>query len=97
MIKPRFLPEAAAELLSEVKYYSDAGTGLGIKFQIAVEDTVRMLTVHPEGGTPSSGGTRKRLVKGFPFSIVYRPDDTEILIVALVHHRRKPGYWSGRI
>ena len=97
MIKLRFLPDAETEFLKEVMYYSATGTGIGIKFQQAVEDTVRRAVAVPSGGAPAPNGTRRRPVKGFPFSVIYRPSATEILIVALVHHRRKPGYWLRRI
>ncbi len=97
MIKFRFLPDAEAELLKEVAYFSAAGTGLGVKFQRAVESAVNMAAANPAGGTPSTSGTRRRLVKGFPFSVVYRVSETEILVVAVVHHRKRPGYWISRI
>lgn len=97
MIKFRFLPDAEAELLKEVAYFSAAGTGLGVKFQRAMESAVNMAVANPTGGAPSTGGTRRRLVKGFPFSVVYRASETEILVVAVVHHRRRPGYWVSRI
>ena len=97
MIKFRFLPDAEAELLKEVAYFSAAGTGLGVKFQRAVEAAVEMAVVNPDGGAPLASGTRRRLVKGFPFSVVYRASENEILVVAVMHHRRKPGYWVSRI
>lgn len=97
MIKPRFLAVAEAELLAEIEYYSVARTGLGIKFAEAVERAVRMAVSKPDSGIPCSKGTRRRLVKGFPFSLVYRLDNSEILIIALMHHRKKPGYWVDRI
>lgn len=34
---PRFLPEAEAELLHEVSYYSEARPGAGVRFQAAIE------------------------------------------------------------
>lgn len=97
MSKFRFLPDAEAELLKEVAYFSAAGTGLGVKFQRAVESAVHMAVAYPAGGAPATRGTRRRLVKGFPFSVVYRPSETEVLKVAIVHHRRRPGYWVSRI
>lgn len=97
MIKPRFLPKAEAEFSKEVAYYSNAGPGLGIKFVHAVDAAVGMATAYPNGGSPAAHGTRKRRVKGFPFSVFYRPSATEILIIAIAHHRRKPGYWLGRV
>ena len=97
MIKPRFLPAAEAELLKEVAYYSIARDGLGIKFELAVENAVKMALANPGGGRSSNKGTRRWLVKGFPFSVVYRATSVEFLVVAVVHHRRKPGYWADRI
>ena len=97
MIKPRFLPAAEAELLKEVAYYSNVRDGLGIKFKDAVESAVNNAVSNPRGGAPSHKGTRSRLVKGFPFSAVFRVSDTEILIVAVMHHRRTPGYWADHI
>jgi toxin ParE1/3/4 len=97
VIKPRFLPAAEAEFLKEVAYYSSARDGLGIKFELAVENAVKLAIVNPDGGRLSNSGTRRWLVKGFPFSVVYRTTSAELLVVAVVHHRRKPGYWADRI
>jgi len=35
-------------------------------------------------------------VPGFPFSIVYRETQDQILILAVAHHYRRPGYWLQR-
>lgn len=93
----RFLPEAEAELLHEVGYYSAAETGLGIRFQAMIEAAVQLAVHHPLGGSPYPHDTRAVLVKGFPFSVVYRATNTEFLIVAIAPHRRHPDYWKSRI
>jgi len=95
--KLRFLPAAELELLKEVAYYSSARDGLGVKFEQAVEVAIQSALEHPEAGAPWPKSTRSRLVKGFPFSVVYRASTTEFLIVAIAHHRRAPGYWVTRI
>lgn len=97
MIAVRLLPQAEAELLHEIEFYSNARKGGGIRFQAAVEASVERIARHPLGGAPSPNGTRSVLVKGFPFSIVYRADDAELLVVAIAAHRRRPGYWLPRI
>jgi toxin ParE1/3/4 len=97
VIPVRVLPQAEAELLHEVEYYSNARTGAGIRFQAAVEASIERAARHPLGGAPSPKGTRSVLVKGFPFSIVYRADVRELLVVAIAPHRRRPGYWLPRI
>ena len=36
-------------------------------------------------------------VKGFPVSVVYRPSETGILVVAIAPHRKRPFYWRSRV
>ncbi|MEW6688102.1 MAG: type II toxin-antitoxin system RelE/ParE family toxin [Pseudomonadota bacterium] len=50
----------------------------------------------PEAGSPIGSKRRRVLVARFPYSIVYRHDPDFILIVAVAHQRRRPGYWRGR-
>lgn len=97
MTKVRFLPAAEAELLKEVAYYSKARAGTGRRFQAAVEAAVSRAALHPLGGAPSFKETRSILVKGFPFSVVYRSSERELLIVAIAPHRKRPHYWAPRV
>jgi hypothetical protein len=62
-----------------------------------VQATVARAASHPLGGAPSYKETRSALVKGFPFSVVYRHSGNELLIVAIAPHRKRPYYWSTRI
>lgn len=93
----RFLPQARRELLDEISYYGTVQEGLGARFEQAVAETVRRAAANPEHGASRSVGTRRLLVKGFPFGVIYRASDREVLIVAIADSRRKPGYWQGRI
>jgi toxin ParE1/3/4 len=97
VIKARFLPAAELELLREVAYYSKTRSGVGLKFQAAVQAAVSRAARHPLGGAPSFKETRTMLVKGFPFSAVYRVSATELLVVAMAHHRKRPDHWASRI
>ena len=97
MIKVRFLPAAEIELLKEVTYYSKARKGTGLRFQAAVQAALSRAATHPLGGAPSFKETRSVLVKGFPFSVVYRPSQNELLVVAIAPHRKRPQYWAPRI
>jgi plasmid stabilization system protein ParE len=93
----RFLPEAREELLEEIQYYGSLQEGLGVRFESAVASVVRRASANPEHGAPRSRSTRRMLVKGFPFSVIYRVSATEVLIVAVADSRRRPDYWAGRI
>jgi plasmid stabilization system protein ParE len=97
VIKVRFLPAAEIELLKEVAYYSKGRSATGIRFQLAVQAAVSRAAAHPLGGAPSHKETRSMLVKGFPFSVVYRASEQEVLVVAVAPHRKRPQHWASRI
>jgi hypothetical protein len=50
----------------------------------------------PEAWPPFEFDTRRYLLRRFPFSVVYRVESRRILIVAVVHARRRPAYWKSR-
>jgi plasmid stabilization system protein ParE len=93
----RFLPPAEDELLQQISYYSSIRPELGVKFEGAVADAVRAAASHPEHGAPRSKNTRRRLVIGFPFGVIYAISGNEIIIVAIADGRRKPDYWVKRL
>jgi toxin ParE1/3/4 len=97
-MKLRFLPGAEAELIREVTYYAKNGRpGSAENFQAAVETAAKMALHHPLGGAPSHKETRAFRVKGFPFTLVYRPSPNEILVVALAPTSRQENYWASRL
>ncbi len=93
----RFLPPAQAELLEGITYYSAIRAELGLRFEKAVADAVRSAVARPEHGAPRSKNTRRWLVHGFPFAVIYRASEAELLVVAVAHQRRQPEYWAGRV
>lgn len=97
MNRARFVDAARLEFIAEVAYYSEARNGLGTRFTAAVEDATARAVAYPLIGTPCVSGTHRVIVKGFPFSLFYRPEKEGIVIFALSHHARRPNYWVGRI
>jgi plasmid stabilization system protein ParE len=94
--RARFVAAARDEFLAEVRYYADAESGLGGRFTRAVEEAVALAAAFPNAGFPSPSNTRRVLVQGFPFSIYYRSEDEGIVVFAIAHHARRPGYWTSR-
>jgi toxin ParE1/3/4 len=92
----RFLPAAELELDDAAQWYEDRRDGLGLDFVTTVREKVFALMDSP-GRWPSVNGTRRALLEGFPYAIVYREISVdEIEIVAIAHLRRRPKYWSKR-
>jgi len=94
--RARFVAAARRELLAEVAYYNVAQDGLGARFASAVEEATVRALAFPFAGSPSPASTRRVLVKDFPFSLFYRPEDSGIVIFAVANYARLPGYWRGR-
>lgn len=53
----------------------------------AIRDQVANLDRFPAVGSPIYAGTRKLLIKGQPFVLLYEVADSRLLILRLVHNR----------
>lgn len=96
MSRARFIAAARLEFLAEVIYYNEAQPGLGQRFTAAVEEATVRALAFPLAGSPSRANTRRVILKGFPFSLVYRPEAGGIVVFAVAHHARRPYYWQSR-
>jgi len=95
--RARFLAVARLEYLAEVAYYSEAEVDLGARFAEAVEEATSRALGFPLAGSPASAGTRRVLLRDFPFSLVYLTEESGIVVVALAPDARRPGYWRSRL
>ena len=91
-----FHPSARAELDESAIFYESRLRGLGTRFAASVEDAVERIADSPAAGAPLGGEYRKRIVAGFPFSVIYRVWEDHVFVVAIAHQHRRPGYWLGR-
>jgi plasmid stabilization system protein ParE len=97
MTEISLLPAARAELRRAVARFDADASGAGDRLVDEVEQALRRIADFPEHGSPYLHGTRRVILPRMPFSIVYRVTPGSVLIVALAHHRRRPGYWLGRL
>lgn len=98
----RYHPEALAELRADVAWYEERGAGLGDRFEATVDDVVDTVLEWSESGTMWPGwdsipAVRSRRVTGFPYRLVYVVQDSELVVLALAHDKRLPGYWRERV
>lgn len=97
MTRAIFLDPAEEEMLEAAAYYESQATGLAECFIAEVQHAVQSITENPKSGKVIRGQVRRRLIHRFPFGILYRIESEEIIIVAVMHLRRQPGYWADRI
>ena len=91
--------DAAAELAEAVAWYEERRFGLGNALFEAVAAALDTIASHPEVGAGYGRDTRVRRlpVKRFPYQVIYLLSDDTIVVVAVAHTRRRPGYWRDRV
>jgi len=96
-LRVAFLSRAGEELVEAVVYYDAQRSGLGAALVDDVDRATELITSFPSLGTPAPGGARRVHLRRFPFSVVYTRTPEAIWIVAVEHHRQRPGAWSDRV
>lgn len=71
MIPVVFLPPAQKEMTAAARYYQTQSIGLGTEFLDEVERTIASIAAHPEMDPKVKGDVRRRLLKRFPFGVLY--------------------------
>lgn len=93
--------EAAEEFEEAAAWYEGEQEGLGERFIVAFEHALQIVAeknppLTPVDGTAGLKGARKLILHKFPFSLIVHELPESIVVVALAHHSRKPGYWRSR-
>ena len=96
MIRACFHAEAEREPDEAAVFYESRVSGLGSSFSTEVEHTVRLLREYPDAGAPAGAKRRRVLVDRFPYFVAYERNDDSIIIPAVGHQKRRPGYWRKR-
>jgi toxin ParE1/3/4 len=96
MRRVTFHEEADAEVIDAARYYETQTPGLGISFLIDLENAVNELRAHPEAYQLISHDIRHKLLRRFPYIVLYAVEPDRIRVLAVGHQRRRPDYWHHR-
>lgn len=89
-------PEAQSEITGALQHYEENDPAVAEDFDERIDAAVQLVVVKPKTWPIHLHGTRRYILRRFPFSLVYREHGGAIQVIALAHHRRKPGYWKKR-
>ena len=93
----RLHPEAQNEYLSSLAWYKERSLDAAFDFEYEFQRTVSAIAESPERWPVYLASCRRYVLHKFPFSIVYRVLDDEVLVLAVAHGHRRPGYWRKRL
>jgi plasmid stabilization system protein ParE len=92
-----FHPEARLEYREAAAYYEVRRPGLGAAFTREIEGVIEHILEAPDRWRFIQKDVRRCLAHIFPYGILYTVEDDSILIIAVAHGSRKPGYWRERL
>jgi len=91
-----FHPAANAEMNEAAQFYEEASPGLGVDFLKELEHSVSQIRRNPNSGSLIKFQVRRKVLRKYPYSLLYKLRGDQIRILAVMHHRRRPFYWRKR-
>ena len=91
-----YLEQALLEAEAAARWYAERSPSAALAFSDEIDTAEDAIVQSPEAWPAYDHGTRRYLLRRFPFSVVYRVESTRVLLVAVAHAKRRPGYWTSR-
>lgn len=92
----RLREEADEDLASAASWYEQQRVGLGHEFLDDALSVFRLVAERPLSYPLVHRNTRRALMTRFPFGIYFRVEQTQIVVVAVIHGSRHPHRWQSR-
>jgi toxin ParE1/3/4 len=93
---------AAQELEEAAAWYEEEAPGTGDRLLDAFSNAVALLQQEPVPlvsmpGQAGQLGANRLLLHRFPFDVIVVAEGDELVVIAVAHHSRRPGYWMDRL
>jgi plasmid stabilization system protein ParE len=91
-----FHEAASEEFEAAFDWYLERSPGAAARFASELGRAISSIAEAPQRWSAGIHGTRKFLLRRFPFAVIYRELASIIQVLAIAHEHRRPGYWKGR-
>ncbi|HET9766744.1 MAG TPA: type II toxin-antitoxin system RelE/ParE family toxin [Thermoanaerobaculia bacterium] len=91
-----YLAAAQAEVREAFEWYCERSPRAAERFLTELDRATLLIRETPTVWPLFESGTRRYVLHGFPYSVIYRELADHIQVVAVAHGKRKPGYWRSR-
>jgi len=92
-----FHPDVSIDIKGSYEWYEKQIKGLGSSFIQELESSYEKISNFPKTWSTFNYGFKRFILSRFPFSIIYKEKESEILTIAVMHNSRKPNYWIKRL
>ena len=93
----RVHPVALDEAEAAIDWYAQRSKRAAAMFLDELEHVIEEIAENPRRYSVYEFGTRRLVMRRFPFLVVFRETDAGVEIIAVAHGRRRPGYWRERV
>ena len=92
-----FHPEALEEYRQAALRYAEREPMLALQFIGSIEDAIKRVVDSPARWRVIDEDVRRCLTRVFPYAVLYTIEADFLLVVAVMHCSREPGYWKLRV
>ncbi len=92
----RYLPMARIDFDDSFNWYASRNVVAAERFVDAIDVALARICADPESFPLVDRRHRACSLSRHPFRIIYRYCDDHLLVVAVAHAKRKPGFWRHR-
>ena len=96
MTQVLFHPSAVEEARAAHRWYAERSKHAAAAFLSELDTAIAEIAESPDRWPAYFAGTRRYLLRRFPFLVVYRQQDSAIQVIAVAHGHRRPAYWKHR-
>jgi toxin ParE1/3/4 len=97
MLEKELHPLADEEVVEAAVFYNVVRQGLGDDFLQPFDRAVEAIRRDPMRWPVREFGTRRYVMRRFPYAIRYLIKPELVFVVAVAHTSREPGYWKDRV
>jgi plasmid stabilization system protein ParE len=96
-MKLQFVEPSEQELKDAFDFYENQLEGLGDRFLIELNKSIKIILERPLAWSKIGNRTRRALLKKFPYLILYIHENDTIFITGIAHQHRNPDYYVDRL
>jgi len=95
--------DALAEARDGARWYARRSRETARRFRVALASAFELIAENPEAGSrigedlDPARRLRQVMVRRYPYAVVYGVDGDKVIVFAIAHQRRQPGYWAPRV
>ena len=90
-------PDALAEARAARLWYAQRSPSAALRFLSELDHAIEQVALHATRWPEHLHGTRRYVLRRFPYLLVYRFNAERVEVIACQHGRRRPGYWRDRL